>query len=270
MIDEIFAKFDGAFAENTLRAYRSDFKGFKKWCELNNVEALKPTPEDISNYIEELSTKLKTSTISRKITCIQTIPTLSGHANPTRAPEVILALKRLYRQKGKYQEQATPLTREVLEKLIKVSGKGRVGRRNKILLYLGYETMRRRTEICNFEFNDLIAIPNGKRAIRLKFSKMDQYGSGKVIPISNLLYDLIIRWQRQVGDEGKILRNIYKSGRIGERLNPASIKVILPDLQHFARLKFDKPLSGHSFRVGAALDMLENSEPLEKIMLRGG
>ena len=29
-------------------------------------------------------------------------------------------------------------------------------------------------------------------------------------------------------------------------------------------------LSGHSFRVGAALDLLEQGEPLERIMLRGG
>jgi len=29
-------------------------------------------------------------------------------------------------------------------------------------------------------------------------------------------------------------------------------------------------LSGHSFRVGSALDLLEQGEPLEKIMLKGG
>jgi len=29
-------------------------------------------------------------------------------------------------------------------------------------------------------------------------------------------------------------------------------------------------LSGHSFRVGAALDLLDKNTPLEKIMLRGG
>jgi hypothetical protein len=28
MIDEIFEKFDGAFSENTLRAYRSDFQQY--------------------------------------------------------------------------------------------------------------------------------------------------------------------------------------------------------------------------------------------------
>ena len=32
----------------------------------------------------------------------------------------------------------------------------------------------------------------------------------------------------------------------------------------------EHPLSGHSFRVGAALDLLEQGEPLERIMLRGG
>ena len=32
----------------------------------------------------------------------------------------------------------------------------------------------------------------------------------------------------------------------------------------------EQPLSGHSFRVGAALDLLEQGESLEKIMLRGG
>ena len=30
-----------------------------------------------------------------------------------------------------------------------------------------------------------------------------------------------------------------------------------------------QPLSGHSFRVGATLDLLEQDEPLEKIMHRG-
>jgi site-specific recombinase XerD len=32
MIDDILAKFDGAFAENTIRAYRSDFIQYQTWC----------------------------------------------------------------------------------------------------------------------------------------------------------------------------------------------------------------------------------------------
>jgi len=42
-------------------------------------------------------------------------------------------------------------------------------------------------------------------------------------------------------------------------------------LQKDLKIDFiEQPLSGHSFRVGAAIDLLERDEPLERIMLRGG
>ena len=33
---------------------------------------------------------------------------------------------------------------------------------------------------------------------------------------------------------------------------------------------YEQPLRGHSFEVDAALDLLGQGEPLERIMLRGG
>ena len=45
---------------------------------------------------------------------------------------------------------------------------------------------------------------------------------------------------------------------------------ILVDLQYRSRLRHLPHFSGHSFRVGSALDLLERGVPLEKIMLRGG
>ena len=60
-------------------------------------------------------------------------------------------------------------------------------------------------------------------------------------------------------------------GHIGESLHPASISTTLKAMQKDLKMDADEhPLSGHSFRVGAALDLLEQGEPLEKIMLRGG
>ena len=41
-------------------------------------------------------------------------------------------------------------------------------------------------------------------------------------------------------------------------------------LQRKAKLQNIGELSGHSFRVGAALDLLDKGVPLERIMLRGG
>ena len=131
--------------------------------------------------------------------------------------------------------------------------------------------MRRRSELCAFKFEDVDHAPNGKPIIRLNFSKTDQYGTGKVLPISEELLNLLGEWNEIVGDEGYILRSINKNGHIGYSLNPASISTILKTLQEGLKTESSQqPLSGHSFRVGEALDLLEEGEPLEKIMLRGG
>ena len=53
--------------------------------------------------------------------------------------------------------------------------------------------------------------------------------------------------------------------------NTSSISTILKTLQEGLKSgSNEQSLSGHSFRVGAALDLLEQGEPIEKIMLRGG
>ena len=82
---------------------------------------------------------------------------------------------------------------------------------------------------------------------------------------------LIEKWKGIVCKEGYILRSINKQGHIGNSLNPASISIIPKTLQEGVKSGSNQqPLSGHSFRAGAALDLLEQGEPQEKIMLRGG
>ena len=271
MIDDIFAKFDGAFAKNTIRAYRSDFIQYQNWCIQNNQEPIPATAETMANYVDYLSQNNRSATIRRRINSLGTVLKLSKNHDPTKTPEVILALKRMHRKIGRAQEQATPLTKSLLNHLLNNCDNGIMGIRNQVLLRLGYETMRRRSELCAFRFEDIDCAPNGKPIIRLNFSKTDQYGTGKVIPISEELLGLLNQWKGIVCNEGYILRSINKHGHIGDSLNPASISTILKTLQGELKSESNKqPLSGHSFRVGAALDLLEQGEPLEKIMLRGG
>ena len=271
MIEDIFAKFDGAFAKNTIRAYRSDFAQYQNWCLQNNLDPIPANAETMANYVDYLSQTNKSATIRRRINSLGTVLKLSKNHDPTKQPEVILALKRMHRKIGRAQDQATPLTKSILNQLLNNCDNGIMGIRNQVLLRLGYETMRRRSELCAFKFEDVDCAFNGKPIIRLKFSKTDQYGSGKVLPISEELLNLLETWRGIVGDEGYILRSINKHGHIGDSLNPASISTILKTLQEGLKSGSNQqPLSGHSFRVGAALDLLEQGEPLEKIMLRGG
>ena len=92
-----------------------------------------------------------------------------------------------------------------------------------------------------------------------------------MIPISIDLYQLIQRWSRKIDqDKGFILRSFKKDLSVNESLNPASLNQILKSLQKKDCLNNIGELSGHSFRVGAALDLLERGISLERIMLRSG
>ena len=100
---------------------------------------------------------------------------------------------------------------------------------------------------------------------------MDQFGTGNIIPISQELFDLLEKWRAMIRDENYILRSISRHVNIGNNLNPASMRSILKALQKDLKMYPEaQPHSGHSFRVGAALDLLEQGESLERIMLRGG
>ena len=82
---------------------------------------------------------------------------------------------------------------------------------------------------------------------------------------------LIKKWKSMTSGEGYILRSINRHEYFGNNLHPASIGIILKALQKDLKMDSnEQQLSGHSFRVGAALDLLEQGEPLERIMLRGG
>lgn len=81
-----------------------------------------------------------------------------------------------------------------MRKLQAVCGDGIVAIRNRLLLQVGYESMRRRSEICAFRFDDEKRLPNGKQGLLLRKSKTDQFGKGNLIPISDELVEIINYW----------------------------------------------------------------------------
>jgi integrase len=132
---------------------------------------------------------------------------LTKSTNPTKEPVVILTFKKLRRKFGKPQKQATPLTYDILIKLKNIYSDDIVDLRSKLLLQLGYETMRRHSEICQFKFEDLQHFGSHKHELLLRYSKTDQCNEGKIIPISGELSEMISTWSLAIDqDSGYILR----------------------------------------------------------------
>ena len=272
MIDELFAKFEGAFAENTIRGYRHDFDQFAKWCAQGGIQPLPAPAISIATHIDALSETHKAASIRRRINALSTIYRLGRMQDTTKDPDVTLAMKRMHRKLGRAQRQDKPLTKLYLDKMIEAQDDNPRGLRNKILLLMGYETMRRRAELVGFEFEDVTCLLNGKPAMRLRFSKADQYGEGRLIAISKDLEELIAQWGDLVGCEGNILRFVDRHGNIGEKLEPSAVSYILRQVQANITLPSNKKprqWTGHSFRVGAAVDLVESGYTIEQVMRKG-
>ena len=190
----------------------------------------------------------------------------------TKGTDCLLAVKRARRKFGRPQRQATPLTHNVLLALQATFDSTLTGQRDRLMLQLGYKTLRRRSELVKFRFRDVARTPAGTYRIRLFWSKTDQFGQGLQLPVSPTLVTLIHQWQERVGSLTEfILPAINADGVVlNEPLADAQVNKILRARQQEAGLDLDPPLSGHSFRVGGALDLLKRGVPMEKIILRGG
>ena len=244
---------------------------YYNWCQAYNLDPLNIHEEQFANYISKMGDTLTISTIQRRIASLSSVFNLTESRNPTNSPIVILTTKKVRRRSGKPQKQATPITYNILMQLKEVCSDNITGFRNRLLLQLGYETMRRRSEICQFKFEDLQQFGGDKYALLLRSSKTDQYSQGKIIPISTELFEMVSIWSIKIGqNSGYILRSFRRNLSVRPSLTPASINQILKHLQRQANLSQIGDLSGHSFRVGAALDLLDRGVSLERIMLRGG
>jgi integrase len=269
VIDTLLQEIDGAFSENTLKAYRSDFADFRAWCDAEGLEPWDSTATDWARYIGDREPFLSAATLRRRIHSLNSLFRLANRRPHGDSPAVRLALRRMHRRKGRRQKQATPLTRSILKALLAQCDDGLRGRRNRVLLMLGYETMRRRAELVSFRFDHFERLPGDRFALLLPRSKTDQLGEGSLIGLSPVLGHTLLAWHRQLGD-GYILRSLRNQKMLSTPLGAGSVSRILKQLQREAGLSNIGELSGHSFRVGRALDLLEQGESLEKIMLRGG
>jgi site-specific recombinase XerD len=147
---------------------KSDKGSYSNWCQKYQFNPQDIHEEAFADYTLEMGENLTVATIQRRMASVSSIFNLTKSTNSTKKPVVILTFKKLRRKFGKHQKQATPLNYDIITKLKNVCSADIVGHLNKLLLQLGYETMRRRSEICQFKFEDLQHFGNDKHALLLR------------------------------------------------------------------------------------------------------
>ena len=168
-------------AENTLKAYQSDFRDFSAFCSKNLFSSLPTEPKIIALYITHLSKSSKFSTLKRRIASISVIHKLKGHYLDTKHPIIMENLHGIKRTFGSRQKAKKPILINDLKLIIKAIDKKKI--RDKALILIGFAGGFRRSELVNIYYDDVEFVTEGVK-ILIKKSKTDQAGEGiiKAIP----------------------------------------------------------------------------------------
>jgi site-specific recombinase XerD len=273
MLINTVEKIKGAYAPSTIRAYRSNFETFIKYCDENKTSALPASGEIVASYIKKLSVHLKSSSIKIAVASIASLHNLNSLNDPAQTPDVKIEMRRMYRTLGRYAKQAYGINKDLLDKMVAATDDSLRGIRDRAILLVAYDSLCRRSELVSLDFEDLIIDSNdGSLKLKLKKSKTDPHGIGKNLYLSNEAQLALKEWiVKSKISSGKIFRAITSTGKIKDSLNSSHVGRIYKKIAELSMVdkSIIKTISGHSLRVGAAQDLMLLGKTLPDIMNRG-
>ena len=265
---ETLANLKMSKANNTIRAYKSDFKDFSMFCAKNGFSSLPTEPKIISLYITYLSSGRKISTLKRRIVSISVVHRLKGHYIDTKHPIIIENLMGIRRKTGSFQKSKKPILINELKQIIKAidttnKNKGRV-LRDKAIILTGFSGGFRRSELVSIDYNDLEFVSEGVK-IFIKRSKTDQSGEGmiKALPYFENKEFCPVTFLKKWLDISKIRNGLIFN------ISDKSVALLIKKYASVAGLDSEK-YSGHSLRSGFATVSAEFGADERSIMAMTG
>ena len=170
-------------ANNTLRAYKSDFKDFGAFCTKHSLNSLPSEPKIVSLYLTHLSKNSKISTLRRRLVSISMVHKLKGYYLDTKHPIIVENLMGIRRMKGSIQKGKKPILISHLKSIINVIDEQKIEEikkfRDKSIILIGFGGGFRRTELISIDHEDLEFVQEGLK-ITIRKSKTDQFGEGMI------------------------------------------------------------------------------------------
>ena len=279
--EETLLNLQSSKANNTVRAYKSDFKDFGIFCAQNGFKSLPSDPKIVSLYLTYLSTKeAKISTLKRRLVSIGVIHRLKGHYLDTKHPSIIENIMGIKRRKGSIQKSKKPILISDLKLLINVIDEQKKQEikksRDRTIILIGFSGGFRRNEIVSLDYDDLDFVQEGLK-INIRRSKTDQYGEGfiKALPyFDNPKYCPVVSLKNWINtskiSSGSIFRRFSKGSKLSEhRLTDQTVALLIKEYLQLAGID-SKNYSGHSLRSGFATSAAESGAEERSIMAMTG
>ena len=267
-------------ANNTLRAYKSDFKDFGAFCAKHGLSSLPSEPKIVSIYLTHLSKNSKISTIRRRLVSISMVHKLKGHYLDTKHPIITENLLGIKRVKGSIQKGKKPILINHLKSIVNVIDEQKCEEikrlRDRSIILIGFGGGFRRTELISIDYEDLEFVPEGLK-ITIRRSKTDQLGEGMIkgLPyFSNEVYCPVASLKRWLEiskiKSGPIFRRFSKGSLLTDkRLTDQSVVLLMKEYLNLAGIE-NKNFAGHSLRAGFATVAAESGADERSIMAMTG
>ena len=278
--EETLENLKSSKANNTLRAYKSDFRDFGAFCAKHGFNSMPTEPKVVSLYLTHLSANSKISTLRRRLVSIGVVHKIKGHYLDTKHPVIIENLMGIKRKKGSMQTGKKPILINHLKQIINVIDEQKIEKikklRNKSLILIGFGGGFRRSELISINYEDLDFVQEGVK-ITVRRSKTDQFGEGmtkglpyftnyKYCPVTNLKNWLTL----SKITSGPIFRRFVKGSTLTKnRLTDQSVVLIIKNCLKLAGIE-NQNFSGHSLRSGFATVAAESGADERSIMAMTG
>ena len=266
--EETLLNLKSSKANNTIRAYKSDFNDFSLFCSKNGFQVMPTQPKILALYITHLASYSKYSTLKRRLASISIIHKTKGHYIDTKHPIIVENLMGIKRTNGSNQKGKKPLLINDLKVLIKAidgSKEKNIRKiRDKALVLIGFSGGFRRSELVDIEYEDIEFVEEGVK-IFVKRSKTDQSGEGmtKAIPyFDNINFcpvKALNKW---------IVEAELKYGKIFN-ISDKGVALIIKKYANYAGLDANR-YAGHSLRSGFATSTAESGAEERNIMAMTG
>lgn len=275
--DEIQRYLACAQAENTKRAYRSDWRAFNGWCVVRDYRSLPADPGTVALYISKLADDgFKVSTIARRLVTIEQFHHNRELSSPVDTSLVQTVFKGIQRKIGTKPNSKRPILITDLQTILATLPNSLAGLRDKALLLVGFAGAFRRSELVSIDVEDLQTVPEGF-VVLIRRSKTDPNREGRKVGIpygsseDTCPVTALETWLTIAGlATGPVFRPVDRYDHLRDRrLSDRAVARIIKRSVARAGLKKSQ-FSGHSLRAGFATSAAMANVPERLIMKQTG
>lgn len=257
----------GTDSAGTIRTYGAGVSKFVAWCDQTGQPYGMPVhPRQLAAFVDDMAETMRPNTIATYVHAINRMHRDLDLPLPAGARVVQQAMRRMRLLPQNVEappKQAVPLTRDQIETALRQFGTRPIDLRDAALISLAHDTLARASELVAFNVKDIQPGEDGGTAL-IRRSKTDQEGDGDFRFVAPDTLARVAAWVEAMQLEpGDALFPTLSTRDAADRISPR-------DVSRIYKRRMGQAFSGHSTRVGAAVDQRAAGITTGEIAQSGG